>query len=109
MDETPLPLSPGVQGFLKAMREAHPGDVPPGATEWLVLLLQRYGPLVESLSPGFEAARDVKDLRAAVLRGESGVALPEKELLSKAAEQAKNRGRLISASAISRRRSSWPR
>ena len=93
MDETPLPLSPGVQGFLKAMREAHPGDVPPGATEWLVLLLQRYGPLVESLSPGFEAARDVKDLRAAVLRGESGVSLPEKDLLAKAAEQAKNRGR----------------
>ncbi len=93
MSDTPLPLSPGVQGFLKAMREAHPGDGPPGATEWLVLLLQRYGPLVESLSPGFEAARDVKDLRAAVMRGESGVALPESDLLTRAAEQARNRGR----------------
>jgi ATP-dependent Clp protease ATP-binding subunit ClpC len=93
MDDTPLPLSPGVQGFLKAMRDAHPGDRPPGATEWLVLLLQRYGPLVESLSPGFEAARDVKDLRAAVLRGEGGIALAEADLLAKAAEQAKKRGR----------------
>ena len=93
MDETPFPLSPGVQGFLKAMRDAHPGDTPPGATEWLVLLLQRYGPLVESLSPGFEAARDVKDLRAAVMRGEGGTALPEKDLIEKAAQQAKNRGR----------------
>ena len=93
MADTPLPLSPGVQGFLKAMRDAHRGDNPPGATEWLVLLLQRYGPLVESLSPGFEAARDVKDLRAAVLRGEGGIALPETELIDRAAEQAKNRGR----------------
>jgi ATP-dependent Clp protease ATP-binding subunit ClpC len=75
------------------MREAHPGDVPPGATEWLVLLLQRYAPLVESLSPGFEAERDVKDLRAAVMRGEGGAVLPEKDLLARAAEQARNRGR----------------
>jgi ATP-dependent Clp protease ATP-binding subunit ClpC len=91
MDETPLPLSPGVQGFLKAMREAHPGDVPPGATEWLVLLLQRYGPLVESLSPGFETERDVKDLRAAVMRG--GRVAPRAGLLTRAAEQARTRGR----------------
>jgi len=75
------------------MREAHPGDVPPGAIEWLVLLLQRHGPLVESLSPGFEAARDVKDLRAAVMRGERGIAVPESDLLTRAADQARNRGR----------------
>ena len=93
MADSPLPLSPGVQGFLKAMRESHPGDAPPGATEWLVLLLQRYGPLVESLSPGFQAKRDVKDLRAAVLRGESGDALSEQDLVNRASEQARKRGR----------------
>lgn len=93
MDENQLPLSPGVQGFLKAMHEVHPGNAPLGATEWLVLLLRRYGPLVESLSPGFNASRDLPDLVSAVKRGERGTVVSEKEILERAAEQARNRGR----------------
>ncbi|MBK8245837.1 MAG: ATP-dependent Clp protease ATP-binding subunit [Gemmatimonadetes bacterium] len=86
-------LSPAALAFVEKLAAGHGGT--PGLNVWLVALLERYGPMAESLVRALSAAEATVALRASVARGETGLPLPASELVNRASEHAAAQGKAL--------------
>ena len=84
-------LSPAAAAFVqKASADL---GTEPMLNHWLLALLERFGPMAESLVRAFSANATVAALRVSVARGDKGPPLPTDELTRLAIEQADRLGK----------------
>ncbi|MBP9200156.1 MAG: hypothetical protein KBF47_09125, partial [Gemmatimonadales bacterium] len=88
-DTAGLPLTPGAQRVLQELG-ARPNA---GVNDWLALFLERFAPMVGSLSPNLDLATTKSAVRAAVQQGQPGAALAAEALSTQAREIARGLGK----------------
>lgn len=88
-DPTGLPLTPGAEKVLRELA----GREQAGVNDWLLLLLDRFAPMVQSLSPGLDLAAAKSAARQAVQSGTAGLPLAAAALTSQSGEIARALGK----------------
>ncbi len=89
-------LNPGAKRLVQAVMQAA-GETAPGANQWLTALLERHGPMAETLATSLDAATTLTYTRTQIAAGQAGQALAPNALVEQALQKAKARGKDIAS------------
>ncbi len=89
-------LSPGAQSLVQAAGEKakESKSAQLGVNHWLLALLERHGPMAESMARGLEISVLPRYLQEQLQRGQAGTPLDAEALARQAAEHAQGRGKI---------------
>jgi len=95
MEEAELgKLTFGAQQLVRDVLEKYqPGQPQPGIHYWMLALLERFGPMAESMVPGLVPADLIRSYKEKVGKGEAGAPLDPSTLVREAVERAQKRGK----------------
>ncbi len=82
----------GVKRLVQAVAQAA-GDTTPGANQWLAALLERHGPMAETLANALDASTTLTYTQAQIAAGQAGQPLAPDALTAQALERAQARGK----------------
>ena len=94
-------LTPGAKRLVETAR-AKAGTQACGVNHWLLALVERHGPMAETLTSGLNAGLLAGGLREKLAGGQTGDALAEDAVTAQAVARAQGRGKAQAGSAI------WP-
>jgi ATP-dependent Clp protease ATP-binding subunit ClpC len=96
-DEGLPTLTPGARKlvFVAIEKQRHAGHPHLGTHHWLLALIERHGPMAESMSPGFEVATQRRPLREKLFKGDLGQPLDVATVVREATHRAHQRGKAL--------------
>ena len=88
-------LSPGAEKLIQTALGSSPApaESPPGVNHWLLALLERHGPMAETLAAHLEAATALAYVRAQLAEGKTGDPTERAAIVEEAVRNAKARGK----------------
>jgi ATP-dependent Clp protease ATP-binding subunit ClpC len=95
VDDILLKLTTGAQRIVQdaQRRKEEAKHTQLGINHWVLALLERFGPMCESILPGFDSINTLKQTRETVASGEAGPEFTLEEAISLAEKEAQQRGK----------------
>ena len=94
-EEPDFRLSPGAEKLIQTAFSSSgaPAEKPPGVNHWLLAILERHGPMAETLAAHLEASTALAYVRAQLAEGKVGDPTERASIVEQAVQKAKARGK----------------